>query len=65
VCAVSAAGTTEAGAKADARCGSTNATAVTSGFSELRQHDIEQSIISPISCPQSMCECRGGAFWLW
>ena len=63
LCAVSEAGTTEAGAQADTKCGSTNATAVTKGFSELWQHDIEQFIISLTSCSQSMCECCGtGAF---
>jgi len=62
--AASAAGTTEAGANADIRCGSTKATAVTSGFSASWQHDIEQSIISPMSCPHSISEC-GGACFFW
>jgi len=55
--------TTEAGALADTKRGRTNATAVTSDFSEFWQHAIEQFIISPASCSQSMCECCGaGAF---
>ena len=63
-CAVSTVETTEAWTDANTKCGSTNATAVTNGFSELGQHDIEHSIISPMSCSQSMCECCGaGAFW--
>jgi hypothetical protein len=44
--------------------GSTNATEVTRGFSDPWQHDIEQFIISPMSCPQSMSE-GGEACFFW
>jgi hypothetical protein len=50
--------------KPDSGCGSTNATAVTNGFSESWPHDIEQSIISPMSCPQSISE-GGDACFFW
>ena len=49
---------TDMGAEANPRSGSTNATAVTTGWSELWQQDIEQFIISPMPCSQSMCEFR-------
>jgi len=53
------------GTEVKAASGSTNATAVTSGLSELGQHDIEQFIIAPpMSCPQSMSEC-GEACFFW
>jgi len=52
------------GAEVEAMSGSTNATAVTSGFSDPWQQDIEQFIISPMSCPQSMSEC-GEACFFW
>ena len=55
-CKVSAAPITAMLAEAEVASGSTNATAVTSGFSDPWQQDIEQSIISPMSCPQSMSE---------
>ena len=54
--------TTKNCAPVETKCGSTNATAETSGCSELGQQDIEQSVISPVSCPQSICE--SGAVWL-
>jgi hypothetical protein len=50
------------GATTDTTGGITNATAVTSGFSELSQHDIEQFIIAPISCSQSMSVCGEACF---
>jgi hypothetical protein len=49
---------TDMGTEANARSGSTNATAVTTGWSELWQQDIEQFIISAMPCSQSMCEFR-------
>jgi hypothetical protein len=45
-----------------AKPGKTNATAVTSGFSEFWQHDIEQFIPAPTSCPQSISACEGACF---
>ena len=63
-CKVSAAPVTAMGAEVEAMSGSTNATAVTSGFSDPWQQDIEQFIISPMSCPQSMSEC-GEACFFW
>src|SRR5258705_8028784 len=47
-CKVSAAPVTAMGAEAKATSGSRNATAVTSGFSDPWQNDIEQFIISPM-----------------
>jgi hypothetical protein len=62
--ALSAAATTEAGAESETKRGNTKATAVASGFSELWQQDIEQFILSPMVCSQSMCEsCATGATW--
>jgi hypothetical protein len=56
---------TEAHIGATARPGKMKATAVTTGFSELWQHDIEQFIISPtpMSCPHSICECEEACFF--
>jgi hypothetical protein len=51
------------GAEAEAISGSTNATAVTSGFSDPWQQDIEQLIISSMSCPQSMPDDESCLFW--
>jgi hypothetical protein len=45
------------GAEVKAGFGSRNATAVTSGFSDTGQQDIEQFTIPSIVCPQSMSEC--------
>ncbi len=50
-------------AEANVTSGSTNATAVTNGFSDIWQQDIEQSIISPMSCPQSISECGEACFF--
>src|ERR1700676_3139017 len=63
-CKVSAAPVTAIGAEINATFDNTNATAVTSGLSEFSQHDMEQSIISPMACPQSMSEC-GDACFFW
>jgi len=63
-CTTSATPTTKLEAEANAASGKTNATAVTSGFSEFWQHDIEQFIISPMSCPQSISAC-GNACFFW
>jgi len=62
----SATPTTELEAEANAKSGKTNATAVTSGFSEFWQQDIEQAIISltPMSWPQSISAC-GEACFFW
>jgi hypothetical protein len=60
----SATPTTELEAEANAKSSKTNATAVTSGFSEFWQQDIEQFIISPMSCPQSISAC-GNACFFW
>jgi hypothetical protein len=50
--------------EAELTSGSTNATAVTNGFSDVWQQDTEQSIISPMSCPQSISDCgEAGFFW--
>jgi hypothetical protein len=51
------------GAEAEATSGSTNATAVTSGLSDPWQQDIEQFIISSMSCPQSIPEDEACFFW--
>jgi hypothetical protein len=51
------------GAQAKATSGSTNATAVANGFSDPWQQDIEQFIISPVSCPQSISECGEACFF--
>jgi hypothetical protein len=60
---VSAWATIDRGAKRDITTGSTNATAVTIGWSGLWQQDIEQFSTSPMSCSQSMCEfCDAGVF---
>ena len=64
-CKSSATSTTETAAEVNATGGNTNATAVTSGFSEFWQHDIEQFIISPISCPQSISACGEACFFWW
>jgi hypothetical protein len=50
--------------EAEVASGSTNATAVTNGFSDVWQQDIEQSIIWAMSCPQSISEC-GEACFFW
>jgi hypothetical protein len=50
-------------AEAEVTCGSTNAIAVTKGFSDRGQQDIAQSIISPMSCPQSISECGEAGFF--
>jgi hypothetical protein len=50
-------------AEAEITCGSTNAMAVTKGFSDRGQQDIEQSIICPMSCPQSISECGDAGFF--
>jgi hypothetical protein len=50
--------------EAEVATGSTNATAVTNGFSDVWQQDIEQSIILAMSCPQSISEC-GEACFFW
>ena len=52
-------------AEVNATGGNTNATAVTSGLSEFWQHDIEQFIIWPISCPQSISACGEACFFWW
>jgi len=51
-------------AEAEVASGSTNATAVTNGFSDVWQQDIAQSIIWAMSCPQSISEC-GAASFFW
>ena len=62
-CKFSEAFATDTGTEAKARSGSTNATAVTSGCSGFWQQDIEQFIISLMSCSQSMREfCGAGVF---
>jgi hypothetical protein len=50
---------------ASANFGITNATAVTSGLSEVWQHDIVQFITSPVpaSCPQSTASEDACFFW--
>jgi hypothetical protein len=52
-------------AEEEATSGSTNATAVTSGFSDAWQQDIEQFVISlaPVSCPQSISEWGEACFF--
>jgi hypothetical protein len=63
-CEVSIEALTAVLTEAELTSGSTNATAVTNGFSDVWQQDIEQSIISPLPCPQSISEC-GAACFLW
>jgi hypothetical protein len=61
-CADSAAEILALGANARAESGSTNATAVTSGFSEFSQQAIEQFIMSLMPCSHSISVCCAGAF---
>src|ERR1700758_2403896 len=63
-CKASAAPVTAMAAE-EVTSGSTNATAVTSGFSDAWQQDIEQFVISlaPVSCPQSISEWSEACFF--
>jgi len=56
---------TETELAVSANFGTTNATAVTRGLSDVWQHDIVQFIISsaPMSCPQSVSACGEACFF--
>jgi len=62
-CKVSEVPVTARVAEREVTSGITNATAVTNGLSDLWQQDIEQSIISPMSCPQSISDCCEACFF--